>query len=108
VSVPKTVSGWRDKLSRSDSMKKEEPASPAYHGKKRSSITKARVLTTGRLSPPFAPLLSFSVHANFILVDPFSELGTDNPNFDQQTTPTITIRHPTGNTRRAAYKNSER
>jgi hypothetical protein len=37
------VSGWRDKLSRSDSLKKEEPASPAYHGKKRSSITKARV-----------------------------------------------------------------
>ena len=42
VSVPKKVSGWRDKLSRSDSLKKEEPASPAYHGKKRSSITKAR------------------------------------------------------------------
>jgi hypothetical protein len=42
VSVPKSVSGWRDKLSRSDSLKKEEPAGPAYHGKKRSSITKAR------------------------------------------------------------------
>jgi hypothetical protein len=42
VSVPKKVSGWRDKLSRSDSLKKEEQNSPAYHGKKRSSITKAR------------------------------------------------------------------
>ncbi|XP_023349141.1 uncharacterized protein LOC111717912 isoform X2 [Eurytemora carolleeae] len=40
VSVPKKVSGWRDKLNRSDSLKKDEQNLQQYLGKKRNSITK--------------------------------------------------------------------